>query len=203
MTRSLALTRRIEWDAAFDRTHPDPNQNFGRHGVEMRWLVIGPAGVIQWIVYTGWMLDNLHGAGESMRLHRDQHHDVFCLPMAADLGIHSYVPLYYDDDGAPGGLFTDHCRLLDGPCYYDGSGLNAQGPLALLIMGGGDAVWRRLEAEYFEHFRLGHALLEEVARLDAELAVRSGGLVVPRVATPVQPDKRRTRHRRVRIERST
>jgi hypothetical protein len=43
--------------------------------------------------------------------------------------------------------------LLDGsPCFYDGSGLNAAGVFALLVMEGSEAVWERLERYYRSTF---------------------------------------------------
>ena len=46
------MHRRIEFAPAYDKRHPDPQKNYGIHGVEMRWLLEGPRGVIQFLVYT-------------------------------------------------------------------------------------------------------------------------------------------------------
>lgn len=97
-------------------------------------------------------------------------------PMAADLGYHSRVPLYDGqepmgsvnyklgtDDTKEGlerftsirtetGTFTP-CPYLDGaPCYYDGSGLQAETVLTILIEKGGEAVWQYMEECYHSHF---------------------------------------------------
>jgi len=101
---------------------------------------------------------------------------IFYQPMAADLGYHSRVPMYEGQepmgsvdyklsmDESKEGLekfqsgrtatdtFTP-CPYLDGaPCYYDGSGLNAERVLQILIEQGGEAVWKYLEDYYHSTF---------------------------------------------------
>lgn len=100
-------------------------------------------------------------------------------PMPADLGYHSRVPMYEgqtpmgSQKKIPGAIErnlkikdaskwepvyeqTDDfhpCKWLDGaPCYYDGSGLNAEPVFELLIEKGSDAVWEYLENYYEEVF---------------------------------------------------
>lgn len=175
------LERITEWDPAFDRRDPDPKKNFGIHGVSMRWVLKGPKGAVQFLVYTQWMLP--HVAKEQLarigtRKDRDLAMDieVFYKPMAVDLGYHSKVPMYegqepmgsvdtklsvdetkqgleaYQFNRKETGTFTP-CPYLDGaPCYYDGSGLHAQKVLDMLIEKGGEAVWKYMEECYHSHF---------------------------------------------------
>jgi hypothetical protein len=103
----------------------------------------------------------------------------FYHPMPADLGYHSPKPMYegqppmgaekFDFEnkevlkGATGeiaiptrvqtGTFTP-CELLDGgPCYYDGSTLNAEPVFEVLLREGSAGVWRELREFYLQTFR--------------------------------------------------
>jgi hypothetical protein len=173
------LERIVEFEPAFDKRNVDPEKNFGIHGVEMRWVLKGERGAVQFLVYTNWQLP--HVTQESINrlgFARDFGMEMRCfwLPMAADLGYHSKFPLYegqepmgavdrkfHTDDLKEGldrfqisatatGTFTP-CPYLDGaPCYYDGSGLNAERVLKMLIEKGGEAVWREMEECYLATF---------------------------------------------------
>lgn len=50
------LERITVFDPAFDKRDPDPKKNYGIHGVELRMVLKGPEGAVQFIVFTGWML---------------------------------------------------------------------------------------------------------------------------------------------------
>lgn len=123
----MPLEKWIDFQAAFDKRSSEPQENYGIHGVEMKWYVRGAEGVVQWQVYTNWHWLNMPYK-----------------PVAVDLGYHSYVPRYEGQSS-----LTKFCALLNGkPCYYDGSGLNAEPVLDLLIREGSDAVWKQLEKYY-------------------------------------------------------
>lgn len=136
---------RIEITPAFDRRHPDPSKNYGIHGVEMKFLVIGAEGAIQFVLYTNWMLP--HVAAELKR----KHSNPFSEPMPADLGYHSRVPMYEDQSQV-----TQECPYIGGEaCYYDGTSLGAEKPWQILIENGGDGLWEFLEGEYARRFLSG------------------------------------------------
>ena len=64
--------------------------------------------------------------------------------MPADLGYHSKKPHY--DGQQPTG---ENCEYCDGkPCYYDGSGLNANDAMYALVNGGDNALWAFLDGYY-------------------------------------------------------
>lgn len=155
------FTRIVTFTPAFDKRDPDPKKNFGIHGVELRMVLKGPEGAIQFVVFTGWhWLTNTHG------------------PMAADFGYHARKPQYEGHLPIGGTAFnyekmieigtTDHplqfpervetgtftpCEYLDGaPCYYDGSGLYAEKVFQRMIREGDDAVWQELEQAYASRF---------------------------------------------------
>lgn len=87
-------------------------------------------------------------------------------PLPADLGYHSPVPQYegqlpigirikYNDDyseelGTEGEARI--CEYLGKPCYYDGSGLNAERIYHIMLQEGEKGVWRELEEYYVELF---------------------------------------------------
>lgn len=140
--RKNRLERRVEFEAAFDKRHPDPRKSYGIHGVTLRMYVIGKRGAVQFVVFTNWHLPHVQKEMDA----RGDH--LLCHPMPADLGYHSPVPQYDGHESC-----RDDCELLGGrPCYYDGSGLNAKRIYHVLLSEGGDGVWRELEAYYHELF---------------------------------------------------
>ena len=124
----MTLTKRIEFSPAYD-------------GVDMAFYVTGELGVVQFKVSTGWMLPHVRDQ------HRGQHRVCELYPMPIDLGYHSRTPHYEDQS-----IMREDCPLLDAPCYYNGSGLNAEPIFEVLVSQGHDAVWERLESYYNDTF---------------------------------------------------
>jgi hypothetical protein len=171
--------RIVEFNPAFDKRDSDPKKDHGIHGVEMRWILKGAKGAVQFLVFTNWQLPHITQEGvERMKHARDVAMELRCfwMPMAADLGYHSKFPMYegqepmgsvdtkiaidpakegferFDMSRTPTGTFTP-CPYLDGaPCYYDGSGLHAETVLRMLIEKGGEAVWQYMEQCYHSQF---------------------------------------------------
>lgn len=138
------LERITEWLPAWDKTQDE--KNYGIHGVECRWILKGPLGAVQFVIYTNWQLP--HVTKSQLQRGLDLRDPItvkvlFC-PLPADVGYHSPTPQY---EGQPQ---MDDCPYLDGkPCYYDGSGLRAEDVFnEILLVKGGDAVWEYLEEEY-------------------------------------------------------
>ena len=144
MEGCVELERKIEFLPAFDKRDPDPKKNYGIHGVEMRWYLKGELGVVQFVVYTNWQLPHVQKEQDTGLIGGDRFPHLLCRPMGADVGYHSPVPTYEGQEP-----MREECALLDGkPCYYDGSGLQAETVLQLLIEKGGEAVWDELESRY-------------------------------------------------------
>lgn len=138
------LKREIEFTPAYDKRHTDPKQNYGIHGVEVRFYLRGPKGTIQFVVMTGWDLPHVR------KEMKGRLSDLF--PMPSDLGYHSPKPMYDDQP-----LMSEDCKYVEGgKCYYDGSTLNAEPVFDLLVKEGHESVWRRLEEEYAHQFETGH-----------------------------------------------
>ena len=136
--------REIRFYPAFDKRDPDSSKNYGIHGVEMRFLLMGDKGAVQFVLYTNWHLPHVM---EELEAKQNRAYNPF-KPLPADLGYHSLKPMY---DGHP--VTTGSCEYLDGkPCYYDGSGLNAEDIFRILVSQGGEAVWVQMEYYYHELF---------------------------------------------------
>ncbi len=132
------FTKIIEWTPAYDRRHLDPEKNYGIHGMNLRFILSGPKGATQFLIYTNWMLL------ENRKRWDEQVDAYLCQPMPADVGYHAYTPQY---DGQE--LISPSCECLDGkPCYYDGSGMNAEALFDEFVANGEDAVWAWLKEKY-------------------------------------------------------
>lgn len=133
----MPMKKWVEFDPGYDRRDPDPSKNYGIHGVAIRFVIQGDAGAVQFLIYTDWFPESVE------RCHTACH----SYPMAADLGYHSPKPMYEGQT-----MIQDKCKILNGPCYCDGSRLNAEPVLNALIDGGDDAVWHKLGSYYNEIF---------------------------------------------------
>lgn len=112
---------------------PGGGGSHGIHGVDARFYLRGELGVVQFVVYTGWMRDETpeHAWGK---------------PWAFDLGYHSPAPRYEEQEQ----WARRDCHVLLGgvTCYYDGSSLQAEEPWRILRSKGSDALWEFLEGYY-------------------------------------------------------
>jgi hypothetical protein len=124
----------FERAVVFESGWNDRGGQYGVHGMEIRFLLRGPKGVAQFVMNAGWIPGE---KGISPRLA-----DYF--PSGSDLGYHAHVPQY---DGAMEG--RSECPYLDGkPCFYDGSGLQAEPVLTDFIQRGEVAVWEALRERH-------------------------------------------------------
>jgi hypothetical protein len=151
-----ALRREVRFEPGYDHRAEDASKPAGKrrgcHGLNIRFLLHGAMGCVQFCMYTDWLPSHVdHGAQFGPRVDRKLDHyglrnlDLF--PMAADLGHHWRAPLY------EGEWQPTECEFLGHPCYYDGSGLNAEPVMAALFIEGDAGVWRHLE-EYYEYCRV-------------------------------------------------
>lgn len=143
--------KEIKFHPAYDKRDENPSKNYGIHGVEMRWLLKGTDGTVQFVVFTNWHLP--HVMEEQDQRITNKIPDKVDLkvtyhPMPADVGYHSLKPMYEGQQPMP-----QKCEYLNNqPCYYDGSGLHAQKVFEILVEKGSDAVWKYLEKYYNETF---------------------------------------------------
>lgn len=164
------LERRIEFTAAYDKRSTDPKKNYGIHGCDMRWYLIGPDVAIQFVVYTNWHLP--HVTREQMsRPYDATGGDPHWMerPLPADIGYHSRKPAYEGQS-----VTREDCHVLGGPCYYDGSSLQAEAVFRILLAEGSDGVWREMERRYAD-------MLERIA--EAGVPAAREAEAVPSVST--------------------
>lgn len=140
MTEKFEKT--IEFSPAYDRRDPDPKKDYGVGAVDIRFILKGKRGAVQFLLGTGWFLPetNEEYKARGVNLSKDY-------PRAWDIGYHSPKPMY--EGHSP---ITDKCNILNGKCFYDGSTLNADPILNILLREGSDGVWKELEKYYHETF---------------------------------------------------
>lgn len=136
----MTFERIVEVTGAFDRRDPDPSKNYGVHAMTLRFVLKGNEGAVQFVVYTPMHLPHVHdewlaeGKSSLSTLFR---------PIGADIGYHAKRPQFKGHESMEG-----DCIYTDGPCYYDGSGLQADEFMPTFLSGGSDAVWKMLEERY-------------------------------------------------------
>lgn len=134
----LGFVRKVEMSAAWDRRDPDPSKDYGVHGVELRTILIGPGGAVEFVLFTNWTLRlttaEFYGSDYQV-----------LPPMPASLTIHSKAPMYTGDEPT-----ESRCKYTGGLCYGDTSGLAAQRVFKALVKGGSEAAWKILEEYYRE-----------------------------------------------------
>lgn len=130
-----ALERRIIFDApAFSKRDPDPAKDYGIGSAVMRFALVGPEGAISLGISTGWHLPHEAASLPAMAL----------VPSGRGVCIHSPTKIedYY---GGP-----DECDLVaGGQCYGDVGYCAADELLAVLIADGVDALWERMERDWY------------------------------------------------------
>lgn len=138
------FTREVVFRPAYD--HRD--EGHGQHCVEMVFYLKGPQGTVQFLLFTGWAVE-LIKLPEQCRTGAGRNRDIVPWnPIPADLGYHSFKPMYEGQE-----QITEKCDAIGGvPCYYDGSGLNADRIFSLLVHEGSEAVWKSLEDYYYDTF---------------------------------------------------
>jgi len=138
----------VKFYPAYDKRNPDPSKNYGIHGVDLRMILKGEKGAVQFVLYTNWHLPYVQEELNKNAIGKDLYYISSLNPLPADLGYHSLTPTYEGQS-----ICTESCEYLDGkPCYYDRSGLNAERIYEVLLNEGSDGVWRELEKYYNELF---------------------------------------------------
>lgn len=135
----------IKFECKFDSKGciPDKGGSHGKHGLSIAFIAKGDEGAVQFVLYTGWMPQNVTATNIGFR-DLDYGSDGSLYPMPADLGYHSKKQQYEGQS-----TVDDNCAYCDGePCYYDGSGLNASDAMYALCNGGDEGLWEFLDAYY-------------------------------------------------------
>jgi hypothetical protein len=131
----VPFERRTTFEAAYDRRDPNPDKNYGIHGVDLRMELLGPAGATYFRLFTGW-----HWLPLSPALREEY-------PMPGSVGYHSPMPQYE-------GHLEGDCGVLPGGRCYSGSCLSAAAERTFqrLLREGSSGVWAELEGYYHDLF---------------------------------------------------
>lgn len=139
------LKREVFFTPAFDKRNDNPKLDYGIHGVEIKWVLTGTLGAIQFLLYTGWHLPSVVEENDTKPC-LVKPYGKMCLskPQPADIGYHSYVPRFEGQT-----VTQNECQYLGGkPCYSDGSSLQAEDVFKILVENGDEALWKELERQY-------------------------------------------------------
>lgn len=136
--------KEVIFHPGFDKRNSDPKKNYGIGAVQIRFVLSGEKGAVQFLLFTDWYPANIQKELRGMEYDLS-----FRLkPFAADLGYHSYTKMY--DEQEPQ---AESCEFLGGkPCYYDGSTSRAEPLVEILINEGSEKVWDELEEYYNDVF---------------------------------------------------
>jgi len=139
------FTRRIEFGKAFDYivNGPKEKEQYGRHGVDMWFYLIGPKGAVHLTMMTGWQLPETVEALEKQHYFRTRYSNG---PMGVDLGYHSPTPRY-EGQGS-----REDCDVIGGKCHYDGSALAAEPVMHGFFRHGEEWLWKYLAGYYHTVF---------------------------------------------------
>lgn len=139
----MNLIRNIKFTPAYDRRNPDPNKNYGIHGVNIIFSVKGDEGVVTFVLFTNWQLPSID---------KEKGIDILCKidhPVPADLGFHSKKKQYAQHN------CSGECEYLDGEnCYYDGTSLGAKNVFDILKEKGDEGVFKYLEDKYKTYYNI-------------------------------------------------
>lgn len=136
--------KKIIFQPAFDRRDPDPKKNYGIHGLQIIFYLIGELGAVQFILATNWQLPHVEKEFNSNNMCKYDHH--MLKPLPVDIGYHSPKPMYEGQSGR-------ECNIIPEKfCYYDGSGLNAQMYYDILRAKGSKGLWKAMKQYYKMQF---------------------------------------------------
>lgn len=151
------LERRIYFEVGYDhRDFPEDcgGGGHGQHGMNLRFVLIGPKGAVTWLLYLmNWVPGNISDLSEVQN-----EYPISVVPargplgdaMTAGLGLHSVVRPSWDDENY---LSQQACEYLpDGYCYSDVTYTGAQPLLAAFLDHGPHVVWATLARYYSETF---------------------------------------------------
>lgn len=135
------LVRSIEWLPARDTRKPQAGGGFtgAAHCMECKFVLTGPLGVVELIIYTGWWLEKTEKLTD-----QDPNLAFIYKAMPADIVAHKREPW---EDALIGP--RPECHRLLGPCYPKSWGpLAAENVFKAFVRKGEPVVWAALEGRY-------------------------------------------------------
>lgn len=134
----MKFKKKIQIRPAFDKRHTIPSKDYGIHGADMIFTLIGEHGAVTFLLYTNWHLSHVTEEFEKKSDH------LFCKPLPADIGYHSPVPQYASQEPR-----ENICEYIGVPCYSDGSSSYAEKFYQELITKGSKGLWNKM-IEYYK-----------------------------------------------------
>ncbi len=137
------FVRILTMSAPFDLRNPNPNQNYGIHGMDLRMTLHKDDLAIHFVASLPVYLP--HVVEELLQKHSGtgQSYNPFS-GMGSDVGYHSLIQQYDSQE-------MDDCDVLaGGKCYNGGSALQADEWYAEFLTGGLDRIWEKLEERWQE-----------------------------------------------------
>lgn len=136
------FTRKIVFHPAFDKRSQDPKNNYGIHGAEIQFQLIGPEGGITYTIFTNWHLPHVQEETDRKELSSESYlRYMFHKPQTAGLDGHWKTPQYSEKEPHLS------CLITGGQCYSDGTSITKD-VFDLLIAEGDEALWKLLEQRY-------------------------------------------------------
>lgn len=139
------LNRKFWIRPGYDMRKNTPN--YGCHGVELHFAVIGDKGAISLTIMTDWFPSTIEWRDDSQTKFKQTQ------PWVTDVMVHSRTKFYPDEPELEWqGTHIAECKILDGAeCWCDGTSLNEAWTEGI-INGGSDWLWDKLEARYRHQF---------------------------------------------------
>lgn len=131
----MKFRRIVDFIPAFDKRNPDPSKNYGIGAVKIRFVLAGKKGATQALFGTEWYTNTVDTSKFSHSTDKIRNWD---------LGYHAKKRQYKGQE-------KRECDIL-GKCYYDGSSLQGEYLVDVLINEGSEGIWRELESEYEKRF---------------------------------------------------
>lgn len=139
----MKFKKKIQIRPAFDKRCTDPHKDYGIHGCDMLFTLIGEHGAVSFIIYTNWHLPHVKEELENRR------GDYFMFqPLPADIGYHSPHPMYEDQEPR-----HKVCEYIGVPCYTGGSSIDADEYYKELVEKGSKGLWKKMIKYYKDIFK--------------------------------------------------
>ncbi len=134
----MKFRKKVQVRPAFDKRHPDDGKNYGIHGGDLLFTLIGDKGAVTFLLYTNWHLPHVV---EEFHCRPDH---LICKPLPADIGYHSPHAMYEGQKPR-----HEACEYIGVPCYQDGSASYADEFYQEMITKGTKGLWKKMK-EYYE-----------------------------------------------------
>jgi len=143
------LKREVFFEAGYDKRNSDPKKDYGISAMKIRFVLSGDKGACQFLISTDWYLPNIQKEkSNDFEFNRLSRGINGLKPSGWDIGYHVLTSQYEGQEP-----IDNKCEYLNGqPCFYDGSGLQAEEFIPEFLAGGSDAVWKMLEERYKQRF---------------------------------------------------